>query len=106
VVVGIYSAVLPMTIKKYYFKLFHRWSFENPSVNFEFRTIIFNYPPYFSQSVGNSVGNLTRSEMHLMHRLLEFAQFVDDFICNIDPLTTYKRTRIRRQIHRWLWHLQ
>jgi hypothetical protein len=51
--------------------------------NFEFRTNIFNYPPYFSLSVGNSVGNLTRSEMHLMHYPLEFAQSVGDFVGNI-----------------------
>ena len=50
------------------------------------------YPPYFSLSVGNSVGNsvgkLTRSDMHVMHCLLEFAQSVGDFFGNI----------IRRQI--------
>jgi len=99
----IYSAVLPTTsptaIKKNYFKLFCRWSFENPSINFEFRTIVFNYPPYFSPSVGI----LTRSEMYLMHRLLEFTQVVGDFVGNIDPPTTYRRTGIRLQIHRWLW---
>jgi len=54
-------------------------TFENPSVIFEFRTNIFNYPLYFSQSVGK----LTRSEMHLMHRPLEFAQSVGDFVGNI-----------------------
>jgi len=54
-------------------------TFENPSVIFEFCTNIFNYPPYFSQSVGK----LTRSEMHLMHRPLEFAQSVGDFVGNI-----------------------
>ena len=69
--------------KKYYFNLVRRWRFKNPSVIFEFRTNIFNYPPYFSLSVGNSVGKLTRSEMHLMHRLLEFAQSVGDFFGNI-----------------------
>ena len=34
--------------------------------NFEFRTKIFNDPPYFSWSVGNSVSNITRSEAYLM----------------------------------------
>jgi hypothetical protein len=75
----IYRAVLPMDIKKYYFNLVRRWRFENPSVIFEFHTNIFNYPPYFSLSVGK----LTRSEMHLMHRPLEFAQSVGDLVGNI-----------------------
>jgi len=69
--------------KKYYFNLFRRWSFENPSVIFEFRTNIFNYSPYVLLSVGNSVGNLMRSEMHLMHRPLKFAQSVGDFVGNL-----------------------
>jgi hypothetical protein len=34
-------------------------------------------------SVGNSVGKLTRSEMHLMHRPLESAQSVGDLVGNI-----------------------
>jgi len=58
-------------------------TFEILSVIFQFRTNIFNYPPYFSHSVGKSVGKLTRSEMHLMHRPLEFSQSVGDFIGNI-----------------------
>jgi hypothetical protein len=69
--------------KKYYFNLVRRWRFKNPSVIFEFRTNIFNYPPYFSLSVGNSVGKLTQSEMHLMHRPLEFTQSVGDLVGNI-----------------------
>ena len=56
-------------IINYYFNLFRRWGVKNPSVNFEFRTKFFNDPPYFSWSVGKSVGNMTRSEMHLMHTL-------------------------------------
>ena len=68
----------------YYFNLFRRWSVNNPSVNFEFRTKIFNYPPYFSWAVGNSVGNLTRLEMHLMHNPLEFARSVGNFIGKLD----------------------
>jgi hypothetical protein len=85
--VVIYKAVLPtdspMDIKKYYFNFVRRWRFKNPSVIFEFRTNIFNYPQYFSLSVGNSIGKLTRSEMHLMHRPLEFAQSVGDLVGNI-----------------------
>jgi len=64
----------------YYFNLFRRWCFKNLSVNFEFRTKMFNCPPYFSQSVGKSVGNLTRSEMHLMHNPLVFAQSVGNCV--------------------------
>jgi len=86
-VTGIYRVVLPTDsptdIKKYYFNLFRRWSFENPSVIFEIRTSIFNYPPYFSRSIGHSVGTLTRLEMHLMHCPLEFTQSVGDFVGNI-----------------------
>ena len=92
--------------KIYYFNLFRQWSFENLSVNFEFCTNIFNYPPYVSPSIGNSVDNMTRSDMHVMHRPLEFAQFVGDCVGNIDLPTTYRRTGIRLQIHRWLWNLQ
>ena len=33
--------------------------------------------------VGNSVGKLTRSKMHLMHRPLEFAQSIGDLVGNI-----------------------
>jgi hypothetical protein len=58
-------------------------TFENPSVIFEFRTNNFNYPPYFSRSIDKSVGKITRSEMHLMQRPLEFAQSVSDFVGNI-----------------------
>jgi len=75
----------------YYFNLF-RW---NPSVNFEFRTKIFNDPPYFSWSIGNSVGKMTRSEMHLMHNPLEFVQSVGNFVGKLDSPTTYRRTYIR-----------
>jgi len=53
----------------YYFNLFRRWSVKNPSVNFEFRTKIFNDPPFFWWSVGNSVDTMTRSDMNLMHNL-------------------------------------
>jgi hypothetical protein len=63
----------------------------NPSVNFEFRTKIFNDPPYFSRSVGKSVGNMTRSKTHLMHNPLKFTRSVDNFIGKIDPPTTCRR---------------
>ena len=63
----------------YYFNLSRRWSVKNPSVIFEFRTNIFNYPPYFLLFVGK----LTQSEMHLMHRPLEFTQSVGDLVGNI-----------------------
>jgi len=76
----------------YYFNLFRRWSVKNQSVIFEFCTKIFNDPPYFSWFVGNSVGKMTRSEMHLMHNPLEFAQSVGNFVGKIDPPTTYRRT--------------
>jgi len=85
----------------YYFNLFRRWCVKNPSVNFEFRTKIFNDPPYFSLSVGNSVGKMTRSEVHLMHNLLKFAQSVGNFIGKIDQLTTYRWIYIRRCSRRW-----
>jgi hypothetical protein len=49
---------------------------------------------------------MTRSEMHLMHRPLEFAQSVSDFVGNIDPQTTYRRNWIHRQHSRWLWHFK
>ena len=68
----------------YYFNLFC----QNPSVNFEFRTKIFNDPPYFSWSVGNSVDKMTQSEMHLMHNPLEFARSVGNFVGKLDPPTT------------------
>jgi len=55
---------------------------------FEFRTKIFNDLPYFSWSVGNSVGELMRLEMHLMDDLLEFAQSVSNGVGKIDPPTT------------------
>jgi hypothetical protein len=64
----------------YYFNLFRWWCVKNPSVNFEFRTKIFNDPPYFSWSVGNSVGKMTWSEAHLMHNHLKFALSVGNFI--------------------------
>ena len=63
----------------------------NPSVNFEFRTKIFNDPPYFSRSVGKSVGNMTRSEAHLMRNPLKFAQYVSNVVGKIEPPTTYRR---------------
>jgi hypothetical protein len=75
----------------YYFNLFHRWGVKNPSVNFEFRTKFFNDPPYFSWSVGKSVGNITRSEMHLMHNPLKFARSVGNFVGKIDSPTMYRR---------------
>jgi hypothetical protein len=116
----------------YYFNLSRRWSVKNPSVIFEFRTKIFNDPPYFSWSVGNSVVKMTRSEMHLMHNPLEFAQSVGNFVGKIDPLITYRRTYsvgmdvgdcgissnyfrtlcemptnlIRRYGRRWWWHFK
>jgi hypothetical protein len=90
----------------YYFNLFRRWSVKNPSVNFEFRTKIFNDPPYFSWSVGNSVGKMTRSEMHLMHNPLEFARSISKFVGKLDPPTTYRRTYIRRYSRRWVWHFK
>jgi hypothetical protein len=80
----------------YYFNLFRRQSVKNPSVNFEFRTKFFNDPPYFLWSVGNSIGKMTRSEMHLMHNPLEFARSVGNFVGKLDPPTTYRRTYIRR----------
>ena len=89
----------------YYFNLFHWWGVKNPSVNFEFRTKIFNDPPYFSWSVGNSVDKMTWSEMHLMHNPLEFARSVGNIV-ELDPPTTYQRTYIRRYWCRWLWHFK
>jgi hypothetical protein len=62
----------------YYFNLFRRWSVKNTSVIFEFRTKSFNDPPYFSWSVGKM-----RSEKHLMHNPLEFAQSFDNFFGNL-----------------------
>ena len=90
----------------YYFNLFRRWSVKNPSVNFKFRTKIFNDPPYFSWSVGNSVGDLTRSEMHLIHNPLEFARSVGNFVGKIDPPPNCRRTYIRRYGRRWMWHFK
>jgi len=90
----------------YYFNLFRRWSVKNPSVIFEFRTKIFNDPPYFSWSVGNSVDKMTRSHMHIMHNPLEFAQSVGNFIGNINPPANYQQTYIRRYWRRWLWHFK
>jgi hypothetical protein len=81
----------------YYFNLFRRWGVKNPTVNFEFRTKFFNGPPYFSQSVGN----LTWSEMHLMHNPLIFAQSVGNCFGKIDPPTTYRRLYIHRCCRRW-----
>ena len=52
---------------------------------------IFNDPPYFSLSVGNSVGNITRSEAHLMRNPLKFAHSVGNVVGNIEPSTTYRR---------------
>ena len=77
------------------------------SVTFEFCTITFNYPLYFSQVVSHFVGKYTRSEMHLMPRPLEFTPSIGDFISNFDLLTTYQRTGICPQSRRWwLWHFQ
>jgi len=114
----------------YYFNLFRRWSVNNPSMNFEFRTKIFNYPPYFSWAVGNFVGNLTRLEMHLMHNPLEFVRFVSNFVgkldrrqftdgyisvgmdvgdCDISCYSLWNADRfisIRRYGRRWLWHFK
>jgi len=90
----------------YYFNLFSRWSVKNPSVNFEFRTKIFNDSPFVSWSIGNSLGTMTRSEMHLMHNPLEFARSVGNFVGKLDPSTTYGRTCIRRYWCRWLWHFK
>jgi hypothetical protein len=64
----------------YYFNLFRRWGVKNPSVIFEFRTKFFNGAPYFSNSVGKSVGKMTRSKMHLMHNPLIFAQSVGNCV--------------------------
>jgi hypothetical protein len=71
----------------YYFNIFHWWGVKNPSVNFKFRTKFFNGPPYFSQSVGN----LMRSKMHLMHNPLIFAQSIRNCVGKIDnvPTTIY-----------------
>jgi len=66
----------------YYFNLFRRWGVKNPSVIFEFRTKFFNGAPYFS----NSVGKMTRLEMHLMHNPLIFAQSVGNCVGKIDTL--------------------
>jgi hypothetical protein len=85
----------------YYFNLFRRWCVKNPSVNFEFRNKIFNDPAYFSRFVGKSVGNMTRSEAHLMHNPLKFARSVGNFISKIDPPTTYRRIYICRCGRRW-----
>jgi hypothetical protein len=90
----------------YYFNLFRRWSVKNPSVNFEFRTKIFNDPPYFLWSVGNSIGDLTRSEMHSMHNLLELARSVGNFVGKIDPPPNCRRTYIRQYDCQWVWHFK
>ena len=90
----------------YYFNLFRWWIVKYPSVIFEFRTKIFNVPPYFSLSIASSVGKMMRSEMHLMHHPLEFAQFVGNFVSKIDPLITYRQTYICRHWRRWLWHFK
>jgi hypothetical protein len=90
----------------YYFNLFHRWSVKNPLVNFEFRTKIFNDPSFFSWSVGNSVGTITRLNLHLMHNPLEFARSVGNFVCKIDQPTNYRRTYSRRYVCWWLWHFK
>jgi len=90
----------------YYFNLFRRWGVKNPSINFEFHIKIFNDPPYFSRSVGNSVGKLTRSEMHLMHNPLKFMRSIGNFVGKLNPPTTYRRTHICRYGRRWLWHFK
>jgi len=84
----------------YYFNLFRQKSVKNPSVFFEFHTKIFNDPPYFSWSVGNSIRKMTRSEMHLMHTPLEFAKSVSHFVDNIGSPTTYRQTYSRWYGHR------
>jgi len=85
-------AVLPTDIKLIIILIYSVGDvLTNLSVNFEFRTKIFNDPPYFSRSVGKSVGNMTRSEVHLMHNPLKFARSVGNFIGKIDPPTTYRR---------------
>jgi hypothetical protein len=75
----------------YYFNLFRRWGVKNPSVNFEFRTKFFNDPPEFSWFVGN----MTRSEMHLMYNPLKFARSVRNFV-----------GKIRRYGRQWMWHFK
>jgi hypothetical protein len=75
----------------YYFNLFRRRCVKNPSVNFEFRTKFFNDPPYFEWSVGKSVGNMTRPEMHLMHNPLKFTRSVGNVVDKSDRPTTYRR---------------
>jgi len=90
----------------YYFNLFRRWSVKNPLVNFKFRTKIFNDPSFFSWSVGNSVGTMTRSDMHLIHNPLEFTRSVGNCVGKIDPPTNYRWTYIHRYICRWLWHFK
>jgi len=88
----------------YYFNLFRRWGVKNPSVNFEFRTKFFNGPPYFSQSVGKSVGNLTRSEMHLMRNPLIFAQSVGNSVGKIKNVPTAIYSSVWPSVM-W-WHYQ
>jgi hypothetical protein len=88
----------------YYFNLFRRWGVKNPSVNFEFRTKICNCPPYFSQSVGKSVGNLTRLEMHLMHNPLVFAQSVSNCVGKIENVPTAINSSVWSSVI-W-WHYQ
>jgi len=103
---NIYGSFTDVYKINYYFNLFCWWSVKNPSVIFEFRTKIFNVPPYFSWSVGKSVGKMLRIEMHLMYHPLEFAQSVDNFVSKIDPPTTYWHTYICRHWRRWLWHFK
>jgi len=68
----------------YYFNLFCWWCVKNPSVTFEFRTKFFNGAPYFSQSVGK----MTRSEMHLMNNPLIFARSVGNCVGKIERVPT------------------
>jgi len=64
----------------YYFNLFRRWWVKNPLVS---RTKFFNATPYFSLSVGTSVGKMTRSEMHLMHNPSIFTRSVGNCVGKI-----------------------
>jgi hypothetical protein len=88
----------------------------------------FNYPLYFSQSVGNYIGIYMRSEMHLIpalwnsHRpLVNLSVIINcwhiptdcnpsaksSVIVAFSPLfVKCRRTVIRQQIRRWLWHFQ
>ena len=83
---------------------FRRWGVKHPSVIFEFHTKFFNGAPYFSNSVGKSVGKMTRSEMHLMHNPLIFAQSVGKCVGKIDTLPTAINSSVFPSVT-W-WHYQ